>query len=238
VILLLAAALAPPLHCEAAEPSDYAVCGHENELFEFRSVLPYAALEIRPLGRALTRRMDADREGAVSRARAARAQARREGYPYNRHMLAYDWSVLGRNWVLVSLFAEVTRYEGGGHAEDEADTILWDIGARRSVDTGALFGAPARARLEGRVCAALRATLSGYDGADCPSIGWRQMAPKDADGNGIFDTLAVFYTSSLYDVGRVPVDIAFEAEDLAEISDRYRRAFEVPGDRINPLPDE
>lgn len=229
VVLAAAAALA------VQEPPPVEI-SRENDLIAFSYSLPPRAAGIAPLRAAIARRMEQSRRRAVAVARQARDGASRGAYPYNRHSLAFDWRIEGSTPQLLSLSAEVTVYQGGGHAEDRADVLIWDRAAGRIVAPLRLLGPDAASRLMSRYCRNLRRARED-DGA-CPWPASSNVAPADTDGNGRFDTLRIFYTSSIYSEGRITVEIALEPGDLAAIPDGYRPAFELPGERRAPLPDE
>lgn len=244
MILLLALAAA------AAQPTDF-VREEESALLHFRYSWP-AAVEREPALRALLRRrMEESHRRAVATALASRRDRRRMGFEYHSHDYAQAWEAAGSTPLLLSLVSGSFDLSTGPHGFIGEDAILWDRAARRPVEARALF-AGGLAGMRARFCAALdrqRAERREGDAiADpedpsnrCPQLADHVLAPADQDGNGRFDTLRVLIppeAAGPYVEAEYLIDIPLEPEDLAGLPERYRPDFEVPGDRINPLPDE
>lgn len=239
LLALLAAAQAPA----AVEHRE------ENALIAF-SYSWSARLEARASGgglrAAMLARMARARDAATREARRDRQAALESGRPFIRYALAYEWVQEGASVQLDSLSVAVTSYAGGGHAEDSDAVLLWDSTARRTVELGAILGPAAMEGLARRACAAQVAHLRGQhvlppednEDSQCDRLGGRAFAPADTNGDGRFETIRVLAWSSRYDIGRYAVELPIEDEDLAEAPAGLRPAFQIWGERFNPLPDE
>jgi hypothetical protein len=229
-------------------PADFV---HEEEtgLLHFRYVWPAAVEREPPLRARLAREMAAARSEALADARAGRRRARSGTF------LAHDydqvWEMHGTGGVLLSLGSATYSFAGGAHGNHSMSAILWDLAAHRAVAVPAVLGR-GLAGMSARYCAELdrqRAEnrddeLGPYPGdpfTECPPLARQVLVPADSDGNGRLDALQVMlapYLAGPYTEGEYIVAIPFTAEDLAAVPDRYRADFEVPGDRIRPLPDQ
>ncbi len=227
VLLALLAAAPPPADFERLE---------ENGMLAFRYAWP-AAVEAEPaLKAAMRTRMASERARAAAFASQMRGIARRGRFPFNRHALDTSWRVEGRTARLISLSAEIAAYTGGGHGDDRFAVLLWDLAGARPAHLSAFSDPAALRALAPRFCAAYAAAAQGESGRRaCPALADRPAAPADSDGNGRFDTLRIFVATGYFDAGGLIVDVPFEPDDLARLSDGYRPAFEVPGERPRPL---
>lgn len=243
--LLLALAL-------AAQPADFAV-EESSELLEFSYAWPARAEAIAPLRAQLAREMARARAGAIRYARTDRADAAANGRPFEAHLYGAGWRVDGNAALLLSLSAEISSFTGGVHGNHDFAAILWDLARNRRAEIAALLGRRALGGLQPRFCAALDAmraerrageewpSFPGDSFTACPALARQVMTPADEDGNGRFETLRILlppYSAGPYAEGEYVVELAFDAGDLAGLPAGFRPAFEVPGDRITPLPDE
>jgi hypothetical protein len=198
---------------------------------------PAAADAIAPLSAHLRRDARARGRRATAVGRQAEAQARRGRYPFAQHSLTITWQVEGSTPQLFSLSAVTSAYTGGGHGSDDFDALLWDRSTDRPVDPYRLFPS-----LGTRFCAAYPEALAAHGGApsanqeQCPGLERRPLSPADRDGNGRFETLRAFVATGYFDAEGFSVDIPVEPTDIAGLSDHYRPAFEVLGERRTPLP--
>ena len=201
---------------------------------------PARAAAVPALDRALRADLRARSREAMAAARGAESQARRERFPFVRHALRIEWRIEGSTAQLISLSALTSASQGGGHSRDDHDTLLWDRLADRPV-------APLieRAALVTRFCAAYPAALDAHLGdaalpagdprRTCPTLGGRPIAPADRDGNGRFDAWRVLMAVNYFEAEGYPVDVAVEPGDIARLPDGYRPAFEVTGERREPV---
>lgn len=217
----------------------------EDDLFQLHYSWPPAIISMPLLRAELGREMERQRIRGTRFARGARAQARREDFPFSPHTLSVIWRLEGRTPQLVSLSAETGAWRGGGHSEDGYDSMLWDATRNRRIDAHALFRSTAITR---RFCAAYPNALNNHLGTgalaqddprwNCPALGRRPLAPADTDGNGRFDTLRVFMAVNYFEAEGYSVDVPIEPSDIARIPAELRPAFEVAGERSAPLPAE
>jgi len=237
----------------AAQPAGFAV-EERSELLEFSYAWPAEAEAIALLRAHLAGEMARARAGAARYARTDRSESAAEGRPFEAHHYGAGWGVVGNGPVLLSIAAEISSFTGGVHGNRDFAAILWDRAAGRRLDTARLLGPGALESLRPRFCAALDAMRADRRGSEplealadddpftaCPALARHAMAPADRDGNGRFETLRVMlppYAAGAYAEGEYVIDLAFESEDLAAIPDGLRSAFELPGERRAPLPDE
>ncbi len=235
----------------AAQPADFAV-EERSELLEFSYAWPARAEAIAPLRAQLAREMARARAAAARYARTDRAESAADGRPFEPHLYGAGWRVDGSTAVLLGLSAEISSFTGGVHGNHDFAAILWDLAANRRADIAALLGRPALGTLQPRFCAALDAMRAERRNEPlspspddpftaCPPLARQVMAPADADGNGRFETLRILlppYAAGPYAEGEYVVELAFDPGDLAAIPAGFRPAFEAPGERIDPLPDE
>ncbi|MGQ0589896.1 MAG: PdaC/SigV domain-containing protein [Sphingosinicella sp.] len=223
----------------------FAAAQSANEApLDFIYAWPTAAAEDPRLRAALER----DRVEARAEAERYVAEDRQSRPPeagFNPHYYHQNWEVAGSAPQLLSLQASIETYTGGAHGNMHFEAILWDLADGRGIAGPELFGRAALERLGPRYCDALDAERAERRGepvrrgsddmfTDCPALAEQVMAPADEDGNGRFDSLRILlppYAAGPYVEGDYIVELAFEPEDLAGIPDRFRPAFEVPGER-------
>lgn len=213
----------------------------ESAVLALQASWPARAAAETPLDAALRR--DMQRRGAAATAVARRAEgaARRGGYPFAQHSLTLTWRTEGSTPQLFSLSAVASAYTGGGHGSDGFEALLWDRLRNRAIDPYRLFDGASLGR---RFCAGYPDARAAHGGApsasaeDCPGMQRRPLAPADTDGNGRFDVLRAFVATGYFDAEGFWVDIPVEPEDIDRLPDGYRPAFEVAGERREPLPDE
>jgi hypothetical protein len=223
----------------------------QSDLLHFRYGWPGAAEREPALRARLRRQMEAAHRRAVATAAGSRRDRRARGYDYITHDYDQVWEAAGSTPLLLSLVSGSFELSTGPHGFIGEEAILWDRAAHRAVETRALLRASLPG-MRGRFCAELdrqRAEKREGDAiADpedpfnrCPQLADHVLAPADQDGNGRFDTLRVLIppeAAGPYVEAEYLIDIPFEPRDLAGLPERYRSSFEVPGERINPLPDE
>lgn len=243
-MILLAALLA------AAPPADF-LREEEGALLHFRYGWPGAAQALPALGARLGREMEEEHRQAVATAEESRRTARANGVDFYSQDFDKVWETAGDTAVLLSLTAALGSYSGGAHPNTSYRALLWDRAGDRPVTAVSVLG-PALGGISDRYCAALDAQRAERregpvvrDAEDpfttCPAIAEQVIAPADTDGNGRFDTLRILlapYLAGPYVEGDYLIDVPFDPADLARIGADWRPAFETPGERRTPLPDE
>lgn len=222
----------------AMQPADF-TREEESELLTFSYSWP-AAAEAEPALRGLLHReMEAQRAQSRRWAEEDRERRREVGNEPMQHHYARGWQVAGATARLLSLTASEETFTGGAHGNLAFAVILWDRAAGEAVPAAQLLGGAALQGMTGRYCASLNAERRERRGepvspddffADCPPLAELVLAPKDADGNGRFDTLDVLippYVAGPYAEGAYFAEVPFTGRDLAGVPERYRDSFEA-----------
>lgn len=216
----------------------------QTPLLHFRYGWPAAAEQAPGLRAALRRELAAARRWALDHAVEGRRTARRNGFAYVQQDYDQVWEIAGSSAQLLSLTSGTFALTGGAHGNMSDAALLWDRAGDRAVEARAVLGTglPGMAP---RFCAELDRQRAEQRGAAvmpdpedpftrCPPLAEQVIAPADTDGNGRFDTLRVLlppYVAGPYVEGDYAIDVPFDPADLAAVPDRYRPAFEVPGER-------
>jgi len=227
----------------AQDPEGFVELSEDGPQLHWRAGWPNRIEAIAPLSAHLRRDVRTRRAALLRAARRQQADARRRRYPFVPHVLGIDWRVQGLTAQLLSLSADTSVTQGGGHSTDDHDVLLWDQTRNRPVRIGTMVGWIDLGR---RFCAAYPDALIDHnpppegDGRwNCPRVQGLSLAPADGDGNGRFDTLRFLIgPASYFEAHGFTVDVAIEPADLARLPDRFRPAFEVAGERRNDLPQQ
>ena len=225
----------------AQDPEGFVELGEDGPQLQWRAGWPNRIEAVAPLAAHLRQDLQTRRAALLPAARRQQADARRRRYPFVPHILSIDWQVQGLTPQLVSLSADTSVTQGGGHSTDDHDVLLWDQARNRAVSIGMLFDWPAVGE---RFCAAYPDALITHNPPPegdarwtCPAVQAVPLAPADTDGNGRFDTLRFFLApASYFEANGFTVDVRVEPADVARLPDGYRPAFEVAGERREPLP--
>lgn len=246
-MVLLPLLIALSAAAAAAEPGDF-LREEPGETLAFAYGWP-AAAEANPALREMLRaEMEAERAQMLGYVEQGRAAARENGIEFIPYHYAKTWAVSGSTPQLLSLTASVETFAGGAHGNIGFDALLWDLAAQRRITPWEVLGEAAIQGMTERYCAALDARRAEQRGEPirrnpedphtlCPPLAELVLAPKDADGNGRFDTLDVLiapYLAGPYVEGAYFAEMPFEERDLAGIADGYRPAFEVAAGATAP----
>ncbi len=235
-MLLLAAAM-----LLAQDPEGFVEIADDRPQLQSRASWPNRIDAIAPLAAHLRDDFAGRRAGAMRPAWRSEAHARSRNYPFVAHVLSIDWQVQGMTPQLVSLSADTSVTQGGGHSTDRHDVLLWDQARRRRVAIGPMLD---WSGVRARFCAAYPDALTDHNPPPegdarwtCPSTETLSLAPADTDGNGRFDTFRFLIApASYFEANGFTVDVPVEAADLARLPDDYRPAFEVAGERRRQEP--
>ena len=115
----------------------------ETDLYLFEYAWPAAAGKIPELSELLDQRMQRAKGNLVSEATQARAEARDNGFPYNKHSYIADWEVVADLPAWLSLSVQVGTYSGGAHGMPNVESLVWDKTGRRAIKAIDLFESPA-----------------------------------------------------------------------------------------------
>lgn len=115
----------------------------ETDLYLFEYAWPATAGNIPELAELLDRRMQRAKDNLVGEATQARAEARDNGFPYNKHSYIADWEVVADLPAWLSLSVQVGTYSGGAHGMSNVQSLVWDKTGQRAMKAIDLFESPA-----------------------------------------------------------------------------------------------
>lgn len=234
------AAPAPPLATAAAPAGAARSVKDESALFSFTYAYPAAAGAIP----ALRTRLDADLASARAKlrrdAKAAQAEAKANGFPYNAYYWSQQWSVVTELPQWLSLSAEYGNYTGGAHGMYWFGAMLWDKAAGAPRDPLTLFTSKQAlsAAIRAPFCAALNRERAKKRGApvkggsadqfdECiDPVG--QTVILGSQGRQGFDRIGILippYEAGPYAEGSYEVTVPVTAAVLNAVKPRFRGAF-------------
>lgn len=109
----------------------------ESFLFDFS--YPQEAGELPALAAWLDQRMERRRQTMEREANRGRAEARENGFPFNKYSSGTSWEVVADLPGWLSLSAALSSYQGGAHPNYGFDTIVWDKEGERPLEPIAFF---------------------------------------------------------------------------------------------------
>lgn len=111
----------------------------ETDDFLFAYAYPAQAGNIAPLARLLDARADRLRAQLAEQSAQGRADARGNGFPFNKYSSTVKWEVVAETPDYLSLSAEQTSYTGGAHGNYGFDSLVWDKQRDRVLQVGEFF---------------------------------------------------------------------------------------------------
>lgn len=111
----------------------------ETDDFLFAYAYPAPAGNIPALARLLDARADRLRAQLVEQSAQGRADARGNGFPFNKYSSTVKWEVVAETPDYLSLSAELTSYTGGAHGNYGFDSLVWDKQRERVLQVGEFF---------------------------------------------------------------------------------------------------
>lgn len=111
----------------------------ETDDFLFAYAYPAQAGNIAPLARLLDARADRLRAQLADQSAQGRADARSNGFPFNKYSSTVTWEVVAETPDYLSLSAELTSYTGGAHGNYGFDSLVWDKRRDRVLQVGEFF---------------------------------------------------------------------------------------------------
>lgn len=132
-----AASATPPVAASdsaTASPGGAREVSEQNDLYAFDYAYPAQAGAIPGLKAWLDAEIVKERAELAAGAREARAEAKKEGFPFNAHSHATGWEVVTDLPGWLSLSAAISTYQGGAHPNHWFAGLLWDktAGQRRA----------------------------------------------------------------------------------------------------------
>ena len=232
--LLLAALASPPVGAQTA--ADVAV-EETTSLYEFSFAYPAAAKAIPALDRLIQQRLSRARTDLSREARAAKADAAANAYPFHPHSSVTHWTVVASLPAFLSLNAQFYTYRGGAHGMTDFDSLVWDRKAGRPLAPWNMFSSPAAfaASFSPAFCKALdkeRAKRrNGHDMGgmftNCPP-GHEQTLILGSSNGRTFDRIGLLigpYVAGPYAEGSYEITLPVTNAMLQTVKPRYRAAF-------------
>lgn len=209
----------------------------ETDHFQFDLAYPPQVAAIP----ALARKLEADARGVQremsAEARAIKADAAANGYPFNPHGYGAQWQMVADLPGYLSLSNAFSTYSGGAHGMYGMEGYVWDKANGRGFASEALFQSPGGlgAMMGDALCAALdreRRARRGdetIDGmfAECPGLDEATILVGSANGR-TFDRITVYfgpYVAGPYAEGPYELDFPVTAAMLGAVKPEYRAAF-------------
>ncbi|WP_404482638.1 DUF4163 domain-containing protein [Novosphingobium sp. BL-52-GroH] len=212
----------------------------ENAVYEFAYSYPDAAAAVPALRTMLDGRLDADKSDLVSSARAGKADAAKDGFPYHAYSRQTEWKVVTDLPDWLSLSSEHYEFSGGAHGMSGSDSLLWDRRADTARKPADLFtGQDAlRAAIQAPFCDALdkeRAKKrgepvlrdSGQMFSECIDPTAQTLILGSANRR-TFDRIGVLvapYEAGPYAEGSYEVTLPVTGKVMAALKPQYRSSF-------------
>lgn len=111
----------------------------ETDDFLFAYAYPAQAGNIAKLARLLDARADRLRAQLAEQSAQGRADARGNGFPFNKYSTTVKWDVVAETPDYLSLSAQLTSYTGGAHGDYGFDSLVWDKRRNRELQVGEFF---------------------------------------------------------------------------------------------------
>jgi hypothetical protein len=211
-----------------------------DALIDFAYSYPAAAGAIPDLKRALDVELARARADLIAKARAQRAEAKHDGYPFNPFGSWTGWKVVTELPGWLSLSADIGSYEGGAHPNHGFTALVWDKQANQRRDPLDLF--VSKAALSGAIrkdfCAALNRERGKRRGEPVRPGSTDQfdecIEPADStvilgsSNRRTFDRVGVLvgpYAAGPYVEGDYEVTLPVTPAVLAAVKPEYRAAF-------------
>lgn len=233
------ASAAPSVAASAASAAARSV-DESNELYELQYSYPAAAAAIPALKTEFDGDIDKERAELISNAKGLRAEAKKEGFPFNPLGRWTAWKVVTDLPDWLSLSADESSYEGGAHPNHGYDALLWDRKANVKRDPDDLFTSDKAlsAAIRKDFCAALDRERAKKRGApvkrgsaepfsDCIDPADSTVIVGSAGGKA-FDRIGILigpYEAGPYAEGGYEVTLPVTPAVLAVVKPEYRASF-------------
>jgi len=212
----------------------------ETDDFLFKYSYPASAGRIPELADLLDARLDKQRAELSAESQQAREDARREGFPYNKHSFTAEWKRVADLPGWLSLSVDIATYSGGAHGNYTVESLVWDKEAKRAMKAIDLFVSPAALEQAygDRFCKGLNVERGKRRGApvkegsddmfdQCPGIGELEVLVGSSN-NRTFNRLTLYagpYVAGPYVEGAYEVNLPVDKAILDAVKPEYRDAF-------------
>lgn len=237
-----AAASATASAAPEAPTGDAREVSEETDAFLFEYTYPQEAAQEPGLAAWLDERMDRQRATLEREANRGRAEARDNGFPFNKYSSGTTWLVVADLPGWLSLSASLDVYYGGAHPNYNFDSIVWDRGNQMVLPPLSLFTSAQALdnSLGERLCDALNAEREerrgrpvDFESVDeyesCVALEDTTILLGSGDGRS-FDRIGVQiapYVAGPYAEGDFEFTFAVDEAVLDAVKPEYRAAFAI-----------
>lgn len=212
----------------------------DNALYTFDYAYPAAAGAIPGLRASLDADLSKQLGTLKKDAREGQAEAKQNGFPYNKYGWSQTWQVVTDLPGWLSLSASYWTYTGGAHGNSWSGAMLWDRKANRARNPLDLFNSKAAlaAAIRKPFCDALdkqraekrgepvnRASGDEFDKCIDPT---GQTVILGSRGKKAFDRIGILvapYSAGPYAEGSYEVTVPVTAAVLAAVKPAFRASF-------------
>ena len=208
--------------------------------YTFDYAYPAAAGQIGPLRAWLEADKARMRAKLAADAAAARADAKKEGFPFRSYDASKTWKVVTSTSRFLSLSGDLGSYTGGAHGMSQSLSLVWDKKAGRQVKSKDVFVSSAviQAAFGTAWCAALKTERTKRLGADagqddifkCPKVSELTLLLGSSNGQVInrIGLIADPYVAGSYAEGPYELTLPVGAAALRAVKPAYRKDFARP----------
>ena len=205
--------------------------------YTFDYTYPAAAGQIGPLRAWLEADKARMRAKLAADAAAARADAKKEGFPFRSYQASKTWKVVTSTPRFLSLSGELSSYSGGAHPNSGSLSLVWDKKAGRQIKSTEMFVSLAaiQATFGTAWCAALKVERTKRLGADagpddifkCPKVSELTILLGSSNGRVInrIGLIADPYVAGSYAEGAYETTLPVTAAVLRAVKSAYRADF-------------
>ena len=228
---------ATPTATATATSSGARAVSEQTDDFFFEYSYPAEAGNIPELASLLDDRLERSRARLSRAAAKGRADARDDGFPYNKYSVSYEWKVVADTPRLLSLSSDFSTYTGGAHGNYTVLSMIWDKQEGKALEPIDLFtSAPALREVTGKAfCDGLNTEREKRRGApvdpaaddsfnDCPQMDEIVILLGSTDGRAI-DRMAYYagpYVAGSYAEGAYEIDLPVTADLITVVKPDYR----------------
>lgn len=214
----------------------------DNDLYSFEYSYPTAAAAIPDLKAWLDADLEKTKADLASEAREARADAKKEGFPYNPYDTGEEWQVVADLPGWLSLSGNIYAYTGGAHGNSAFETVLWNkqAGVRRQPLDLFTSAKALGAAIRKPFCAGLdKERAKKREGTDMDNgitefseciDPMEQTVILGSSNGATFDRIGLLiapYAAGPYAEGSYEVTVPVTGAVLAAVKPEYRSSFAV-----------
>ncbi len=210
----------------------------QTDLYAFSFSYPEALGTVPALKERLDEQANREEADLQRAAREASADAREEGFPYNRYMVTIEWKLAGKTGDWLSLVENGSTYFGGAHGNYGLSSVLWNSGSQRLLEPIMLFESEEAllSALGSRYCDALNAQRMARRGGEvtdeddmfgrCPAL--EELELVLLSNGEKFDRIMLYaapYVAGPYAEGDYEVELGIDEAVREAVKPRYIEDF-------------